>query len=253
MSARIIDLSVPMEPNPAQPVEVTHIGHDQGAPTMARIFGCKEGDLPGGLGWAVDNLTMSTHAGTHVDAPWHYAPTSEGKPARTIDRMPLEWFYGDGVVVDMRHKPRGDAVEIRDFKEALHRIGYPLKPGDIVMVHTGTDKLWGTAEYGDAGCGMTRESTLWLIDHGIRVMGTDAWGWDRPFWAIREEFEKSGDNTAIWAAHFAGIEREYCHIEKLANLDKLPGPYGFKVAAFPINITGGSAGWARVVAIVEED
>lgn len=253
MSVRVIDLSVPMEPNPAQPVEVTHITHEQGAPTMARIFGVRQEELPNGLGWAVDNLTLSTHAGTHVDAPWHYTPTSEGKKARTIDEMPLEWFYGDGVVIDMRHKPRGAAVGIRDFKEALEKLGYPLKPGDIVLVQTGADRFWGTPEYNDAGCGMTRESTLWLIDHGVRVMGTDAWGWDRPFWAIREEYENSGDSTAVWAAHFAGIEREYCHIEKLANLDQLPRPYGFRVACFPIKITGGSGGWARVVGIVEED
>ena len=99
---------------------------------------------------------------------------------------------------------------------------------------------------------MTRESTLWLIEQGVRVMGTDAWGWDRPFWAIREEFAASGDKSIIWGGHFAGIEKEYCHIEKLANLDKLPRPFGFKVACFPIKITGASSGWARVVAIFED-
>jgi len=241
-----------MEPNPAQPVKLTHSGHEEGAPTMARIFGCQEEDLPQGMGWAVDDLTLSTHAGTHVDAPWHYTPTSEGKKARTIDEMPLEWFYGDGVVLDMRHKPRGSAVTVDDFKEALKKIGYQLKPGDIVLVHTGTDRYWGKPEYNSEGCGMTRESTLWLIEQGVRVMGTDAWGWDRPFWAIREEFQKTRDKSIIWGAHFAGIEKEYCHVEKLANLYKLPRPLGFKVACFPIKITGGSGGWARVVAIIEE-
>ena len=252
MTVKIYDLSVTMEPNPAQPVDVTHSAHKDGALAMMSIFGCKESDLPGGLGWAVDNLTLSTHAGTHVDAPWHYAPTSEGKRAKTIDEIPMEWFYGDGVVIDMRHKPRGAAVTVDDFKTALEKIGYTLKTGDIVLVQTGTDRFWGKPEYTSEGCGMTRESTLWLIDQGIRVMGTDAWGWDRPFWAIREEFEKTGDKNVIWEAHFAGIEREYCQIEKLANLDKLPRPFGFKVACFPINIVGGSAGWVRVAAIFEE-
>ena len=252
MTIRIVDLSVSMEPNPSQPVNVIHSTHKEGAPTMARIFGCKESDLPRGLGWAVDTLTLGAHSGTHVDAPWHYAPTSEGKKARTIDEIPLEWFYGDGVVFDMRHKPRGGAVTVGDFQEVLKKINYSLKPGDIVLVQTGTDRYWGKPEYNDEGCGMTRESTLWLIEQGIRVMGTDAWGWDRPFWAIREEFEKTGDSSIIWGAHYAGIEREYCQIEKLANLDRLPRTHGFKVACFPINIIGGSAGWARVVAIIEE-
>ena len=126
MAVKIYDLSVTMEPNPAQPVEVTHSAHKDGAPAMMNIFGCEESDLPGGLGWAVDNLTLGTHAGTHVDAPWHYAPTSGGRKAKTIDEIPMEWFYGDGVVIDMRHKPRGAAVTVEDFKAALQKIGYTL-------------------------------------------------------------------------------------------------------------------------------
>jgi len=251
---RVIDLSVPTEPSPSEPqtMEVTHEKHEQGVASMTARFGCSQEDLPQGLAWAVDTVKLSSHAGTHVDSPWHYFPTSEGKRARTIDEMPLEWFYGEGVVLDMRHKPRGSAINIDDLKVALERIGYQLKPGDIVLIQTGTDQYWGQAEYYDAGCGMTKDSTLWLIEQGIRVMGTDAWGWDRPFWAIKEEFQKTKDRTILWGGHRAGIEKEYCHIEKLANLDKLPRPFGFRVACFPVKLTGGSAGWCRAVAIVEE-
>jgi len=249
---KIVDLSVPIEPSPgAQTVEIIHHTHQEGARQMASIFTCKEEDLPDSLGWATDTLTLGTHAGTHVDAPWHYAPVSGGKKARTIEEMPLEWFFGDGVMLDMRHKAPGSAVNIDDLDVALHTISYELKAGDIVLIQTGADKKWGTDEYFDAGCGMTRESTLWLIEHGVRVMGTDAWGWDRPFWALRDEFRNNGDKSIIWGGHFAGIEQEYCHIEKLANLDKLPVPTGFKVACFPLKITGGSAGWSRVVAIFD--
>lgn len=253
-STKIIDLSVPLEPSPSEPqvVEVTHEAHEQGMSTMKAIFKCSEDDLPQGLGWAVDTVKASSHAGTHVDSPWHYFPTTEGKKARTIDEMPLDWFYNDGVVLDMRHKPAGSAITIDDLKEALKSIGYQLKPGDIVLIQTGTDKYWGKAEYFGAGCGMSKSATLWLIDQGIRVMGIDAWGWDRPFWAIKEEFQKTKEKSILWGAHFAGIEKEYCHIEKLANLDKLPAPFGFKVACFPVKLTGGSAGWCRVVAILEE-
>lgn len=251
---KIIDLSVPLEDTPSEPMapKIVHEPHQQGTVAMKAIFGCSDGDLPEGLGWASDMVTLSAHSGTHVDAPWHYFPKSEGKRARTIDEMPLEWFYSDGVVLDMRHKPRGSGVSVDDLKEALSKIGYKIKPWDIVLIQTGADKLWGKPEYFDAGCGMTRESTLWLIEQGVRVMGTDAWGWDRPFWAIREEFSQTGDKQVIWSGHYAGIEREYCHIEKLANLDKIPRPFGFKVACFPIKLKGGSAGWSRVVAIVEE-
>lgn len=151
-----------------------------------------------------------------------------------------------------RHKPKGSAISSGEIQKELERINYRIKPFDIVMIMTGADKLWGKKEYFDAGCGMSAEATLWLCDQGVKVMGTDAWGWDRPFWAIKEAFEKSGDKSILWEAHRVGIEREYCHIEKLANLDELPAPYGFKVCCFPVKLTGGSAGWCRVVAIVEE-
>lgn len=255
MSAlKIIDLSVPIEQGPSGlvPLELTQIDHAQGADEMARIFECSKNDFPQGLGWAIDVVKMSTHSGTHVDAPWHYFPTSGGNRAKAIDEIPLTWFFHDGVVLDMRHKDRGTIISVDDIRQALQKIDYQLKPWDIVLIHTGADKLWGSADYFNAGCGMGRESTKYLLENGIKVMGIDAWSWDQPFWAIKEDFKRTGDSTAIWGAHRLGIEKEYCHIEKLANLDKLPRPLGFKVACFPIKVTHGSAGWSRVVAILDE-
>lgn len=248
----VIDLSVPTESGPSEPLvlEVVHEAHSRGVEAMEKFFGCRRSDLPQGLAWANDRVTMNAHSGTHVDAPWHYFPTSEGKRARTIDQMPLDWFYGDGVLLDMRHKPNGSAIVVADLEQALTRIGYKIKPRDIVLIQTGADRYWGTPEYFENGCGMTRASTLWLIEQGVRVMGIDAWGWDRPFWAIKEEFQRSGDKSILWEGHRAGMEKEYCHIEKLANLDKLPRPFDFEVACFPVKLTGGSAGWCRAVAIM---
>jgi kynurenine formamidase len=94
-----------------------------------------------GLGWANDTIILSTHGTTHVDAPWHYAPLSEGRPARTIDQLPLQWFYGDGVVLDMRHKRHGEAITSEDIQSALAPIDYTIKPYDIVLVQTGNDRL----------------------------------------------------------------------------------------------------------------
>ena len=162
-----------------------------------RFFGCGEIDLPQGLAWANDHVKMNAHSGTHVDAQWHYFPTSEGRKARTIDELPLEWFYGDGVVLDMRHKPWGSVSTVEDLQGALKKIGYEIKPGDIVMIQTGADKFWGKAEYFDAWCGMGEESTLWLIKQGVKVMGIDAWGWAPPFWAIKRS--SSEPRTGIYS------------------------------------------------------
>ena len=247
---KIYDLSIPTEESPSEPLalQVTHKNHKDLAQSLADFLGCAVTDFPEGLGYANDEVKMNAHTGTHLDAPWHYFPTSEGKPAKTIDQIPLEWCVGDGVVLDMREKENGSMITIDDLKAALKKIDYSLKEGDIVLIHTGADKYWGSKEYFDRGCGLGYESTLWLVENGSRVMGIDAWGWDRPFWAIKEEFQKTGDAKILWGAHRAGKEKEYCHIEKLANLDTLPTPFGFTVSCFPVKFKGASAGWTRVVA-----
>ncbi len=250
---RVVDLSVEIkEGQGILGAQIRHVGHKESVPEMLRAFpSVTAEDLPDGLGWAHDMLTLGTHSGTHMDAPWHYHPTSEGKKAKTIDEMPLEWAYSDGVVLDMRHKKAGEVISVADLEEALKKINYQLKPLDIVLLMTGTDKFWDTDKYMTDFPGAGREATIWLVGQGVRVVGTDAPGWDRPFMYQVKEFQQTHDKSLIWEGHYAGIEREYFQMEKLANLDKLPS-YGFKVCCFPIKILKASAAWVRPVAIIVE-
>jgi len=258
MAKKFIDLSIAIEAGlPSDPPgmipEIEYLDHEQGAEQMKLFFpGLKKEDLPGGLGWAVENLKLSTHSGTHLDAPYHYHPTMDkGKPALTIDQIPLEWCYGPGVKLDFSDKPDGYLLQPEDFQRALEKIGHKLSPGEIVLIQSGAGPYWGKPEYLVKGCGAGREATLWLVEQGIRVVGTDAWSWDRPLPKIAEEYQKTKNPKIIWEGHFAGIERGYCHLEKLANLDQLP-PLGFTFICFPVKIKGASAGWVRAVAIIEE-
>ena len=136
-----------------------------------------------------------------------------------------------------------------DFAAAFAAMDYTLKPRDIVLVRSGAAPFYGTADYLVKGCGMGREATLWLLERGVKIVGTDAWSWDRPLPFIAKDFARDRDPSVIWEGHFAGIEKEYYHMEKMANLDKLPAT-GFKVACFPIKIKGASAGWTRPVALL---
>ena len=251
---RVIDLSDTLQNSTTEPlpIEITYMDHKGTATSpLLQQYGVTPADLPDGLGYGMELVRLSTHSGTHVDAPWHYFPTSERKPARTIDQMPLEWYYGDGVRLDFRHKRTGEAIEVADLQAALRKVRYRLKPYDIVLIWTGTSRFFGSADYENKHPGMTRASTLWLIDQGIRVMGIDAWGWDRPFRTMSEEL-KAGMKGRWWEAHYAGRDGEYCQIERLNNLDQLPGPTGYTVAVFPARIAGASGGWTRAVAIVPE-
>jgi kynurenine formamidase len=195
-------------------------------------------------------ISLSTHGTTHLDAPWHMAPTSEGEPAKTIDQVPLEWCFADGVVLDMRHKAHGELIEADDVQAALAQIGHELKPFDIVLIETGGDRLLGTSDYFTRGPGMSAGATRWLLDQGVKVTGIDAWGWDGPLAPQAERAKGSGRDDVFWAAHYVAADKEYCHLERLANLDRLPRS-GFKVCCFPLKVEGGSAGPARVVAMVE--
>ena len=99
------------------------------------------------------------------------------------------------------------------------------------------------------GSGVTAEATHWLFDRGVRVMGTDCWGWDRPLHLQAAEALERREPGIFWAAHQADLP--YCQIERLFNLRALP-PTGFTVSCFPLKIVGASAAPARVVAIVPD-
>lgn len=250
---RLIDLSTSIE-NSEDPrsEKIRYIGHVEAVEVFAKPRGVSAADLPDGKYCAVENVNLTTHSKTHMDSPWHYGPTSGGKPARTIDEIPLEWCYGDGVVLDFTRKNKGDLISEEDVKQALGKMGYRIKPLDIVLIRTDTSRHIGEPGYENMHPGMSREATLWLIDQGVKVMGIDAWGWDRPFDVMEEEY-RNGIKDRFWAAHFVGREREYCHLENLVNLEKIPIPFGFKIAVFPVKIKGASAGWVRAVAIIEDE
>lgn len=250
MKRKIIDLSLPLENFASEPFppKIRYMDHAEGAATMVALFQASKEILP--LGWAAEQVSLSTHSGTHLDAPYHFSPTSEGRRSKRIDEIPLEWCYGDGVVLDLTHKKGGESISVEDIKEAEEKAGYRIKPLDIVLIKTGGDKKWGSPSYMTDYPGMSAEATLYLLEKGVKIIGIDAYGFDRPFKSMIEDFKRTKDKKYIWPAHFAGREKEYCHLEKLANLDLLP-PYGFKVACFPVKIKGASAGWVRVVAIID--
>ncbi len=250
---RFIDLSAPIAPSPEGTppflrVEIEYHDHQAGAAQAQALLKVPPHLFRNGEGWATETITrLGTHDTTHVDAPYHYNSTIQGKPAPTIDQLPLEWFFSDGVVLDMTHKTKGDPVTVEDIQKELDRIGYTLKPLDIVLVRTGQDAYYNAPDYLFRGPGVTAEATIWLYEQGIRVMGIDAWGWDEPLDLQAQKAIQAGKPGIFWAAH--QVDLPYAQIERLVNLGELP-PYGFKVACFPLKIQGASAGPARVVAIL---
>lgn len=258
MPRKFIDISVALKPGIASDPEmilpkIEYVDHDQTANEVIHFFpGLTKEELPGGEGWSLEKLNIISHNGTHMDAPFHHHSTmNNGERAITIDEVPLEWCMNPGVKLDFRHLPDGHLVSAAQVEEELRRIGHHLKPLDIVVVNTAAGMHYGADDYLHRGCGMGREATLYLLERGVRLTGTDAWSWDAPFSATAKTWAETRDPSIIWEGHRASMDIGYSHIEKLANLETLPST-GFTVCAFPFKIEAGSAGFVRAVAIIEE-
>ncbi len=262
MSRRFVDLSIYLENDvvsdpPAFAPKIEYFTHEDSFSQIEPFFpGLQKEDLPDGEGWAVEMVQLCTHNGTHLDAPYHFHSTMDKalgskKPAIAIDEVPLEWCFQPGVKLDFRHLPDGHVVTAEEVEAELLRIGHTLQPLEIVVVNTRAGQQYGKDNYVAAGCGMGYDATMYLLERGVRLTGTDAWSWDAPFVYTAEKYKASHDASLIWEGHKAGRDIGYCHIEKLHNLEVLPHS-GFYISCFPHKIRGASAGWTRAVAIFDD-
>ena len=258
MTRQFIDLSIFLENDvitdpPFMRPRIEYFRHRETMMEANFFFpGVHAEEMPGAEGFAaVETVTLSTHNGTHLDAPWHFHPTQDGgKPALTIDQIPLDWCFRPGVKLDFRGFADGYVVNAADVEAELKRIDYALQPLDIVLVTTAAGAAVGNPDYVNIGCGMGYEATIYLTSRGVRITGTDAWSWDAPFTYTAARVNDTGDTSLIWEGHKAGRDIGYCHLEKLHNLEALPN-HGFTVSCFPHKIRGASAGWTRAVAIID--
>ena len=183
---KIIDLSKTIRYDKKDPwfmrIKIKHKPHKKSLFLIRYFLGLKKKYFPKDWqGWADDKIIgMGVHASTHIDAPWHYHPTFAGQKSKTIDQVPLEWLYGDGVVVDMSHKADFDEITVEDVQNDLANNQITLYPGNIVLIKTGRDKLTGN-DYVNKGTGMSAAATEWLIKQGVKVMGIYQWGGIYPY------------------------------------------------------------------------
>ncbi|MHC5609967.1 MAG: cyclase family protein [Nostoc sp.] len=251
---KLIDLSVTMEPTEGEPVpvQIEYVNHEEGADLLGKPAGIDRTAFPSGMGLSIEFVKLTTHSGTHIDAPAHYGPLCEGQTAKTIEDLPLDWFFHNGVLIDCSEKHTDKPINSAEIQQKLALMEYNIKPFDIVLLRTGADRYWGKAEYFTTFRGVTREATEWLVLRGVKVIGIDSFGFDAPFHRMLEEYKEKQQSNVLWPAHLYGREREYCQIERLTNLDKIPVNTGFTVACFPIKVRNCGAGWSRVVAIVND-
>lgn len=271
---RFIDLSVAVSPDhwEPEPVKRRIVDHRAGAdklgqsylyfqargwwqrlwarfmPSQARTIDHR--DFPDEMGLSLMYYELTTHTGTHIDAPYHYGwrRGAQAKPA-TVTDIPLSWCFGPGVLLDF--SADAEVIDASAVQTRLAAIDHVLRAGDIVLINTGAAGRIGQRDYFTRYRGIDRSAVRWLVESGVRVIGTDAFSFDKPFCEMIADYKRTGDNDHLWPSHFYGRDRPYLQIERLGQLDELPTPTGFQVCCFPIKLDQADAAWSRVVAIMD--
>ena len=250
MARRLIDISSPLkagiksDPPHALP-KIDYVDHHQTAPAMAEYMGVRVDQLPGGEYAAIERCAISTHNGTHLDAPYHYFSTMNhalkpgGEPSWRIDEVPLENFYTSAICLDLSHVPLKHAITVPEMAAALEVSGQEIRPRDTVLLYMATnDRLLGKPGYLHDFPGLALESVHWLADRGILMFGVEA-------------ISPAPEGEPNYLAHMACAERGITHMECLANLDQLVGRGRFRFIGFPLKIRGGTASPIRAVAVFD--
>lgn len=181
-------------------------------------------------------LSMSDHAGTHIDAPCHFNPDPN---APSIDQLPLEDFFTEAICLDLSHVPLRHEITVSEMEAALVESGQEIKKRDTVLIHMGVNaRLFGTRGYSTDFPGLQVDSVHWLADRGIGMFGVEA-------------VSPAPEGEANFKAHIACAERGITHIECLCNLEAVVGRGRFKFIALPLRIRGGTASPVRAVAMID--
>ncbi len=229
--ARLIDLSqeiyqgMNVYPGHLKTVIWEHHTHEE----TRKIF-------EGGFSYQSRGLLMSDHGPTHVDALSHLDPRTE---APSIDKMPLELFYGEATCIDISHVEPRTYINGSDLNDIVARTGLDVRKGDILLFYTGTfNRFHGTKEYVSEYPGLDESGSIWIVEKGIKIFGVDAPSLDNPI-------------SRTYPLHMMCRKHGITHYENLGQLDQVVGKR-FTFIGFPLRIRNGTGSPVRAVALLEE-
>ncbi|HVN39838.1 MAG TPA: cyclase family protein [Myxococcota bacterium] len=211
------------------------------------LEGAPGGVTEGGYYYEAHRFRAAEHGGTHLDAPIHLHAGGEH-----VDEIPLEHLVAPGVVIDVQaacFDDRDHEIGVADL-QAWEKQNGEIPRGGIVLFYTGTSRYWpdreaylGTTARGQEAVsslhfpGLGADAARWLIaERGVVAVGIDTASIDR---GPSRRFET---HQTLFAANVPAFEN-------VAALELLP-PRGFRIAALPMKIGGGSGAPLRIVAFV---
>jgi Predicted metal-dependent hydrolase len=212
---KIVDLSLPLTPR-------TPVYPGDPAPRI-KVFATIEEH-----GYNVAEISMGSHSGSHVDAPYHFLQSGH-----TIEKMDLRLFFGPAVIVGVTEKQPGEAITPDDMKGCREQI----QPGSIVLFHTNWDKRIGREDFFNHPF-VLPEVIADLIALGVRTFAIDAINIDPAGGTEFPVHRLAAANNCAMVENLAGVERIYgedCYL-----------------SLFPICLAGADGAPCRAVAIVPE-
>jgi kynurenine formamidase len=210
-------------------------------------------------------VETSLHVGTHIDSPLHFAPGGGDMAS-----IPLDQLIHDGVVVDI-----SDSVGSWDEIKPHHITDkIDVKPGDIVIYHTGFVRhyLGGAEEdlthYMCRHPGGGRELAEWAVDMRLAWTGSDTGSADHPMNTtiknmrpdIRREYEtKIGTpvedrwpDEDLFVMHAVPFPHNIVHAENVGGDLAALGTRRCTIGAFPWRFQGGEASICRIIAFLND-
>lgn len=190
----------------------------------------------GGFSFQTKGVILNDNGPTHVDSFSHLDPEPS---ASSIDRMPLELFYGDATCLDVSHVPPQSDITAAHLDDAERSGGQSVRPGDIVLLYTATwNRYAGDRRYLSDFPGLGDSGSEWIVDHGVKTFGVDSPTPDNP-------------SSRTYPCHMMCRRHHITHYENLANLDQLVG-MRFLFIGFPLKLQGAHGGPTRAVAVMDE-
>ena len=181
-------------------------------------------------------LTFNDHSSTHVDAPRHFDPRPD---APDIASVPLDWFFGPALCIDVSATRRMGWIDVEDLRSACARASLDIHSGDIVLLYTGHHRrTYPRPEFFTEYPGLTPDAATWLHAHGVRNFGVEG---PNPGHPSDRNFE----------VHMVCRQTGMIHMEGLANLEEVVGQR-FTFIGFPLRIRDGSGSPIRAVAMLDD-
>ena len=259
MPRSFVDLSIFLENDarsdpPAFAPGIEHFTHENTCAQIEPFFpGLKKDDLPDGEGWAVERVQLSTHHGTHLDAPHHFRSTmnpalGDKERAIAIDKLPLEWCFQPGATLDFRHLADGYGVTAADVAAKAARTGHTITPLEIVVVDTRTGSRCGSPDPVSCGCGMDYHVPAGAQRAPDRQRRLELARALRPH---RENVRRNPWRRAdLGRPHGRPRHRPLPSGE--AAQARNPAGQRLRHLLLPAQLCGASAGWTRAVAIFDD-